>query len=167
MVMLSRGAARTGGGAVRCTSQGMTALAPWAGFGYHEAMHPLATAPRPWLITLSALSSLWGLFGATAAARAAEPWPVVGRQGLVQVVIVPTADAARRAAYVEQVGLLCRPETTCFINFYTNSTGAPVSLPLSEAVEREATAVFRRSAKNGVERLQWACRMKQDNEACF
>lgn len=100
-------------------------------------------------------------------AAAPEPWAQAGRQGLVQVVIVPMAEAARREAYVAQIGLLCRPDTTCFINFYTNSSGAPVSLPLAEAIEREPTATFRRSGKNGTERLQWACRMKVDNEPCF
>lgn len=100
-------------------------------------------------------------------AHAAEAWPVAGRQGLVQVVIVPEAVADQREAYAAQVALLCPPEVTCFVNFYTNRTGATVGLPLPEAIEREATATFRRSSKNGAERFQWACRMKQGNDPCF
>jgi hypothetical protein len=100
-------------------------------------------------------------------AAAAEPWPLAGRQGLVQVVIVPASLADQRDAYLQQVPLLCRPETTCFINFYTNSSAAPLGVPLPDAIEREATATFRRSSKNGTERFQWSCRMKQGNDPCF
>lgn len=60
-----------------------------------------------------------------------------------------------------------QPDTTCFVNFYTNTSGAPAALPLPEAIYNEATAIFRRSVKQGDERFQWACRMKQGSEPCF
>ncbi len=99
------------------------------------------------------------------AALAADPWTVIGRQGLVQFVAVPEASAADRSAYDEQLALLCRPETTCFVNFY--AVKPDVSLPLSDAAEKQATATFRRSMKNGAERFQWACRIKPGAEGCF
>lgn len=100
-------------------------------------------------------------------AAAETTWTVVGRQGLMQVVIVPREQAADLAAYRAQVPRLCAPDTTCFINFFTNSTGAAPALPLPDAIAAEATARFRRSTKNGVEVFQWSCRMGQGTPDCF
>jgi hypothetical protein len=98
---------------------------------------------------------------------ATEPWPEVGRQGIVRMVIVPLAQARDRQAHARQIALLCDPAGTCFINFYTNSTGAELGMPLPDAVSREPTAVFRRSAKQGGEFLRWSCRLGMDAEDCF
>lgn len=102
-----------------------------------------------------------------AASFAAEPWEVIGQQGLVRFVIVPAGPAADRTAYEAEIQRLCEPERTCFLNFYTNSSGAPVALPLPDAIDHEATAVYRRSAKNGSESFRWSCRMKIAGEPCF
>ena len=92
---------------------------------------------------------------------------MAGQQGLVRLVIVP-ADQSRDAdAYLRQVTRLCDPERTCFLNFYTNSAGAPLAVPLPDAIAAEATATFRRSKKNGAERFQWSCRMKMPQQECF
>lgn len=100
-------------------------------------------------------------------AAAEQPvWQVAGRQGLMQVVIVPTALAGDLAAYRAQIAVLCPGDRTCFVNFFTNSSGAPVALPLPDAIADEATARFRRSTKNGAELFQWSCRMKLGGE-CF
>lgn len=113
------------------------------------------------LVTLATLAL------AFAANAADETWPVAGQQGLVRVVIVPTALATDQAAYAAQVKRLCEPGATCFLNFYTNSTGAPVALPLPDAIERESTAVFRRSAKQVAERFTWRCSLKLAVDNCF
>lgn len=99
------------------------------------------------------------------ASMAADPWTVIGRQGLVQFVAVPAAAASDRAAYDEQLARLCKPETTCFVNFY--AVKPETALPLSDEGEKQATATFRRSMKNGAERFQWACRFKPGAEGCF
>ncbi len=101
------------------------------------------------------------------AGAAAEGWTVAGRQGLVQLVIVPTGQAAERSAYDAQIARLCEPERTCFLNFYTNSTGAPVELPLPDAIAQEATAIFRRSSKQQAELFRWSCRLQVAREECF
>ncbi|MFT3957304.1 MAG: hypothetical protein QM722_23855 [Piscinibacter sp.] len=98
---------------------------------------------------------------------AQDAWPVAGQQGLVRYVIVPAAQARQADAYLSQVKLLCEPERTCFLNFYTNSSGAEASVPLPDAIAHEATATFRRSMKNGAERFQWSCRMKMPQQECF
>jgi len=98
---------------------------------------------------------------------AGEPWPVAGQQGLVRLVIVPQAAAADRAAYASQIETLCEPDRTCFLNFYTNSSGAAVGVPLPDAIDHEATAVFRRSMKQGAELFRWSCRVKPNEEGCF
>ncbi len=98
---------------------------------------------------------------------AQEGWALAGQQGLVRFVIVPAAQAADAAAYQREIARLCEPERTCFLNFYTNSRGVPVTLPLPDAIEAEATATFRRSMKNGAERFLWSCRMKMPQQECF
>jgi hypothetical protein len=95
------------------------------------------------------------------------PWQVVGRQGLVQVVIVPDGQRSDVAAYRAQIARLCPPERTCFVNFHTNSSGAVLELPLPDAIAAEPTARFRRSAKNGAEILQWSCRLGMQEGECF
>ncbi|WP_127999681.1 hypothetical protein [Piscinibacter defluvii] len=104
---------------------------------------------------------------AVAAAAAAEVWTVAGRQGLVQLVIVPTGQAPERHAYDAQIARLCEPDRTCFLNFYTNSTGAPVELPLPDAIAQEATAIFRRSSKQQAELFRWSCRLQVARDECF
>jgi hypothetical protein len=119
--------------------------------------------PLRWLAgwTLSCLATPGALAAST------EPWLLAGRQGLVQVVIVPAEHATNRGAYEQQILRLCEPERTCFINFYTNSTGAALAVPVPEAIAGEATATFRRSSKNGVQVFQWSCRMKLSAQNCF
>lgn len=95
------------------------------------------------------------------------PWPVAGQLGLIRMVIVPAELARERAAYVRQIQRLCEPDRTCFINFYTNSSGAPLAVPLPDAIDREATAVYRRSSKQGAESLRWSCRLQQPESGCF
>jgi hypothetical protein len=116
-------------------------------------------------------SRRWALLLAVAALCAAraegEAWPVAGQQGLMRLVIVPEGQARDRAAYDREIQRLCEPDRTCFLNFYTNSTAAPVSVPLPDAIDREATATFRRSAKQGAERFMWSCRLQQVTDACF
>jgi hypothetical protein len=102
-----------------------------------------------------------------ALAADAEAWPVAGQQGLVRFVIVPLAQAKDGAAYVQQIAKLCEPESTCFVNFYTNSSNAPVALPLPDAIDHEPTAVFRRSMKRGAETFRWSCRLQIEPETCF
>ena len=99
-------------------------------------------------------------------ASADEGWVVAGQQGLVRYIVVPAAQATDAAAYQREIAQLCEPERTCFLNFYTNSSGAPVTVPLPDAIAAEATATFRRSMKNGAERFQWSCRLKLSQE-CF
>lgn len=101
------------------------------------------------------------------AAAAGPDWPVAGAQGLVRFVIVPEAEARDREAYARAIASLCEPGATCFLNFYTNSRGAAVALPLPDAIEREPAAIYRRSAKQGAERFQWSCRLQQGGDPCF
>jgi hypothetical protein len=96
-----------------------------------------------------------------------EAWRVIGQQGLVRFVVVPVEKAVDQAAYEEQIVSLCEPERTCFLNFYTNSTSAEPTVPLSDAIANEATATYRRSMKNGVQVFLWSCRLKVPGHECF
>ncbi len=95
------------------------------------------------------------------------PWPVAGQQGLMRFVIVPAEQARDRAAYMAQIQRLCEPDRTCFLNFYTNSSAAPLAMPLPDAIDREPTAVFRRSTKQGTEGFRWSCRLQLPEPDCF
>ena len=70
-------------------------------------------------------------------------------------------------AYRQQIETLCVGKETCFANFFTNSTGAALAIPLPDAITQEATAVLRRSGKNGVEGFRWSCRMSMPEPGCF
>lgn len=114
-------------------------------------------------LALAALAAI-----ATAGAAGDDgAWPVAGRQGIIRVVIVPPGQERDRDAYVRQIERLCAGQETCFLNFYGNSTGAPVTVPLPDAIAHEATAVLRRSAKQGTEGLRFACRLNTGDDFCF
>jgi hypothetical protein len=116
----------------------------------------------------SALSITALLLAATAApAQTPPPWQVAGRQGLLLLVIVPMDQARDQAAYEAQIKQLCPPERTCFVNFYTNSTGVEATVPLPDAIDQQATATFRRSMKQVAESFRWSCRMQQAVPSCF
>lgn len=117
--------------------------------------------------SIHVLTAMAVLAACAPARAAAETWPVAGRQGVIQVVIVPQAAARDRAAYAQQIERLCAPQSTCFINFHTNTAGAPLAVPLPDAIAQESTAVFRRSVKQGGEYFRWSCRMGIDAANCF
>lgn len=113
------------------------------------------------------LPTLLMLAATTAPATEAERWQLAGRQGLIHVVIVPVDQARDREAYRRQVGLICGPALTCFVNFYTNSRNAAVALPLPDEINSEATAILRRSDKQQTEGFRWSCRLAQPEPNCF
>lgn len=107
---------------------------------------------------------------AAATAQPAAPppaWPEVARQGVVRMIVVPLAQARDREAYTQQIALLCEEQGRCFLNFYTNSSGAPLATPLPDAIWQEPTAMFRRSDKRSAEQFRWSCRLGLDPGNCF
>lgn len=118
-------------------------------------------------IPRSLAATFTAALAAGTAVAAPEPWTVAGRQGMILQVIVPVAQAKERSAYQQQIEALCRGQETCFVNFYTNSTGAPLALPLPDAIAQEPTAVLRRSAKQGTEGFRWSCRLALPEPNCF
>ena len=121
--------------------------------------------PLPWALRCVAVLAA-ALQAAPSAANEA-PWPVAGRQGLMRIVIVPMTQARDPAAYSRQIEQLCEPGLSCFLSFYTNSTGVPVSVPLPDAIDREPAAVFRRSSKQAAEQIRWSCRLGLPEADCF
>jgi hypothetical protein len=102
-----------------------------------------------------------------AAGAPPDPWPLAGQQGILRFVIVPTELARDRAAYAQQIDILCAPGQSCFLNFYTNTTGAALAVPLPDVIDQEATAVFRRSMKQAAELMRWSCRLQLAPADCF
>lgn len=111
---------------------------------------------------------LCAALGAAVPAQAGEPaWQPAGSLGMLQFVVVSEARARDRALYDEAVAALCPAGATCFLRFFTNSAGVPLSMPLPDAVLAEPTAMFQRSAKQGNELFQWSCRLAMPGGNCF
>ncbi len=125
-------------------------------------------ARRLWPL-LVVCGSAWAVAeGGDAEPAAGGGWTLIGRQGLVRHVVVPADELRDRAAYQRQIERLCRdPNQACFVNFYANPSGAALALPLPEAIEQEATLVFRRSPKRGSENWQWRCSLDMGPGPCF
>lgn len=117
--------------------------------------------------SLLALVTLVAPLASTGVAAAEDDWTLVGTQGVVRVVIVPTDRVRDVEGYRHQIDRLCPPGETCFVNFHTNSTAAEPGLPLPDAIANEVTARYRRSAKVGREILEWNCRLKIEDAPCF
>jgi len=94
-------------------------------------------------------------------------WTVMGRQGIVLMVLVPTAEARDEAAYQREIEKICKDEINCFLNFYTNSKEVPVAVPLPDEISHEVTATYRKTYKKGVPLFTWSCRMQMIADSCF
>jgi hypothetical protein len=94
-------------------------------------------------------------------------WQVAGRLGLMQFIVVPEASARDGRYHRAIVDELCDREDTCFLRFFTNSTGAQMAFPLPDAIMNEPTVMFQRSAKHRREQFQWACRLDMADGNCF
>ncbi len=109
------------------------------------------------------------LAGTAHATEADSPaWQAVGRMGLVQYVIVPESQARDAAYYQTIIRESCPPAGTCFLRFFTNSQNVPAELPLPDAIQHEATALYQRSAKRGdAEYFRFSCRLQVGGSDCF
>lgn len=101
------------------------------------------------------------------AAAESPAWQLAGNLGMLQFVVVSEARARDRALYDEAIAALCPPAATCFLRFFTNSTGAPLSMPLPDVVLAEPAATYQRSAKQANELFQWSCRLGMPGGNCF
>lgn len=112
-------------------------------------------------MTYAAAAALMLAGPACAEQSPAADWQIAGRLGLATFIVVPTASAADTAYYDRAIATLCPAEASCWLRFFTNTTGATLGLPLPEAIEREPTAIFQRSAKNGGKAMfRWSCRLQ-------
>jgi hypothetical protein len=96
-----------------------------------------------------------------------QDWIVAGRLGLMQFIVVPEASARDRAYYNRVIEQRCDREETCFLRFFTNSSGAVPAVPLPDAILAEPTAMFQRSIKQAREQFQWSCRLGLAEASCF
>lgn len=109
----------------------------------------------------AALAVLLLPLGLARPAGAAEPAPqLIGRLGKVAYYLVPQAQARERSWYDQAIPAVCGEQESCFVRFYTNSQGVSPALPLPEAIEREPTVMFQRSAKHGAQLFRWSCRLQ-------
>lgn len=104
---------------------------------------------------------------AAAEPAAANDWTLAGRLGLMQFIVVPEASARDRDYYTRVIEQRCGKEETCFLRFFTNSTGATPAVPLPDAILAEPTALFQRSIKQAREQFQWSCRLQLAEANCF
>lgn len=126
--------------------------------------------PRPRRHPALLLAALLLPHGLRAPAEAAETAPqLIGRLGKVAYYLVPEAQARERSWYDQAIPAVCGDQESCFVRFYTNSQGVAPGLPLPEAIEREPTVMFQRSAKHGAQLFRWSCRLQVANNPseCF
>ncbi|WP_077037549.1 hypothetical protein [Pelomonas sp. KK5] len=117
---------------------------------------------------LAAFTLMLPLLAAAADPNATQPgWTVMGRQGIVLMVLVPQAEARDEAAYMREIESICKEEINCFLNFYTNTRNAPVAVPLPDEISHEVTATYRKTYKKGVPLFTWSCRMQMIADSCF
>lgn len=116
--------------------------------------------PTPLLLAIGCATTV------LAASGDSDKWQVAGQLGLLKFIVVPETAAKDRTYYDQAIKELCSPDDTCFLRFFTNSQHAALGIPLADAIEKEPTAMFQRSAKQQREMFQWSCRMKMP-DACF
>lgn len=104
---------------------------------------------------------------AQAPSIAAQEWQHAGRLGKAQYIVVPAAHAREMGYYRRVIEQACADDGACFLRFFTNTHGAPVEVPLPDAIEREATVIFSRSDKRGAEDFRWSCRLQMPEGNCF
>jgi hypothetical protein len=106
--------------------------------------------------------------GSALAADPASGWTLIGRLGVMQFVIVPEGSARDRDYYQSVIQQLCGADgSTCFLHFFTNSKGVPVTMPPADEIYAESAARFHRSAKQGRESFMFNCRLKVPDAECF
>lgn len=112
------------------------------------------------------IAALAGMAQAELQPASGRGWQLAGNLGLMKFVVVSGERIRQRVFYDEVVATLCPPDATCFVRFFGNSTGVPVSMPLADEILAEPTASFQRSAKQHNEVFEWSCRMKLPGN-CF
>lgn len=121
-------------------------------------------------LTVPASTAAWAdgaLQVADGATDTAADWTLAGRLGLMQFIVVPESSARDRDYYNAVIERSCGKEETCFLRFFTNSTGATPAVPLPDAILAEPTAMFQRSIKQLREQFQWSCRLQLAEANCF
>lgn len=94
-------------------------------------------------------------------------WQRAGALGMMQLVVVDAARARDEALYRDAIEALCPSQGTCFLRFFTNSSGAALAVPLPDAIASEPAAIYSRSSKRGNEVFQWSCRLAPAAGNCF
>ncbi|HEY9194254.1 MAG TPA: hypothetical protein VIO81_15400 [Methyloversatilis sp.] len=108
------------------------------------------------------------LLPAVVRADSPDNWTLAGRLGLLQFVVVPEASARDGDYYRRIIDEVCADRVaSCFVRFFTNSSGARLDFPLPDAVLNEPTVMFQRSAKHQREQFQWSCRLGMAESSCF
>lgn len=115
--------------------------------------------PRRKLLLTYCILALPGFAQAQAQPSSGPGWQVAGSLGLLQFVVVSGDRIRQREFYDEVIAARCPPDVTCFLRFFTNSSGAPVAMPLADAIVAEPAASFQRSAKQNNEVFEWSCRL--------
>jgi len=85
----------------------------------------------------------------------------------MQCVVIPATRAGSHEACAQQKALLCLPQRSCFLDFFTNSIGVPLAAPLPGAIFKLPVALFRCSTKQGSELFCRSCRVGKDEGNCF
>ena len=93
-------------------------------------------------------------------------YTVIGSQGTLKAIAVPTALVTDRDHYLRIVARVCPSSGLCILSFFVGLSS--VSYPLSDIALTAQTAQYNRNPNSGLNRLLLACRLEDFSpDDCF
>jgi hypothetical protein len=102
-------------------------------------------------------------------AIAGDGWHLNGTQGVMNFVAIDKGRERDRDVYRFAIAELCGVKPVCQVLFWPADTGAPKSLPMSDAQVASQVAHWQFNSHTGLRRLLWSCKIfpKTPKDECF
>src|SRR4051812_25076508 len=89
----------------------------------------------------------------------AADWEVVGRQGRMQFVLVPTSQAIDRQFFERAAKALCPSAQVCQVMFWTERQYVPSRTPFTDTQLSKLAAQYNQNPNTGLTQLLLPCRV--------
>jgi peptidoglycan hydrolase-like protein with peptidoglycan-binding domain len=96
-------------------------------------------------------------------------WKLNGSQGLVRIVVIDKGQAKNQGVYRAAIEDICKSMPICQVLFWVEGTGAPKSLPMSDAQTGTQMANWNQNSNTGLRELLFSCKAfpATPKEKCF
>lgn len=96
-------------------------------------------------------------------------WKLNGSQGLVRIVVIDKGQEKNQAIYRAAIEDICKSMPICQVLFWVEGTGAPKSLPMSDAQTGTQMANWNQNSNTGLRELLLSCKAfpATPKEKCF